>query len=195
MRGARQALDRPLLAQRAVRERTEHGIEFVELHLREVQVVQEVLRKGPQLLRRLHQPVQHRVRSDLEDPRGAANAQTLSEAADHVHDEVNRDALAVEQGALGLQKVSIAVGAVQLTPRPTAGMAIGPEVAQAEPAAIATVGSRTELLGGVDLTPASSRRDHQRWRGAGRLTARRDALFTGVAGGLTGRADKGLGVA
>src|SRR5262245_44574491 len=41
MRGARQALDRPLLAQRAVLECTEHGIEFIELHLREVQVVQE----------------------------------------------------------------------------------------------------------------------------------------------------------
>src|SRR5216683_215965 len=56
MRGARQALDRPLLAHRAVLERTEHGIEFIELHLREVQVVQEELCKGPQLLRRLHEP-------------------------------------------------------------------------------------------------------------------------------------------
>src|SRR5262245_38655355 len=110
-----------------------------------------------------------------------------------MHDEVNRDALAVEQGAMRLQKVAIAAGAVQLPPGPTTGMAIGPEVAQAEPAAIATVGSRTELLGGVDLTPAASRQDHQRWRGAGRLTARRDTLFTGVAGGHTGRADKGLG--
>src|SRR5215471_20352765 len=108
MRGARQALDRPLLAQRAVRERTEHGIEFIELHLREVQVVQEVLRKGPQLLRRLHQPVQHRVWIDLEHPRGAANAQALSEAADHVHDEVNRDALAMEQGTVMLWKVPFA---------------------------------------------------------------------------------------
>src|SRR5881296_3240950 len=53
MRGARQALDRPLLAPRAVLERPEHGIEFIELHLREVEVVQEVLRKGPQRLRRL----------------------------------------------------------------------------------------------------------------------------------------------
>src|SRR5918996_635190 len=52
--------------------------------------------KNWQLLRRLHEPVQHRVRIDLEDPCGAANAQALSEAADHVHDEVNRDALAVE---------------------------------------------------------------------------------------------------
>src|SRR5216683_2987042 len=137
--------------------------------------------------------MQHRVRIDLEDPCGAANAQALSEAADHVHDEVTRDALAVEQGAMGLQKIAIAAGAVHLPPGPTAGMAIGPDVAQAEPAAIATVGSRTALLGGVDLAPASSRRDQQRWRGAGRLTARRDALFTGVAGGLTGRAAKGLG--
>src|SRR5262249_6424783 len=155
------------------------GIEFIELHLREVHVVQEELRKGPQLLRRLHEPVQHRVRSDLEDPCGAANAQARSEAADHVHDEVDRDALAVDTVAMRLQKVAIAAGAVPLPPGATTGMAMGPEVAQAEPAAIATVGSRTELLGGVDLTPASSCRGQQRWRGAGRLTARRDARFTG----------------
>src|SRR5262244_4169498 len=140
MRGARQALGRPLLAHRAVRERTEHGIEFIELHLREVQVVQEVLRKGPQVLRRLYQPVQHGVGIDLEHPRGAADAQALSEATDDVHDEVNRDALAMEQGAVMLGKVPFAGCTVELPPLPPAGMAVGAEIPQPYPAAIVTGG-------------------------------------------------------
>ena len=65
MRGAGQALDRPLIADRALLERTEHGIEFIELHLREVQLVQEVLHKGPELLRHLRQLLQDRIGVDL----------------------------------------------------------------------------------------------------------------------------------
>src|SRR5215510_281511 len=133
MRRARQALDRPLLAYRAVLERTEHGIEFIELHLREVQVVQEVLRKGLELLCRLHQPVQHRVRIDLEHPRRAADAQALSEAADDVHDEVDRDALAMKNRAEGLQKRAATGNAQQLPPGTAIGVAIGAEVAPADP--------------------------------------------------------------
>src|SRR5918912_3549186 len=124
MRGTGQAFDRPLLAQRALLERTEYGIEFIELHLREVQVVQEVLCKGAQLLRRLHQPVQHGVWIDLEHPRGAADAQTLCEATDDVHDEVDRDTLAMDQSAVMLWKVPFTSSTVELPPLATAGMAV-----------------------------------------------------------------------
>src|SRR5205823_6193924 len=194
MRGARQALDRPLLAHRAVLERPEHGIEFIELHLREVQVVQEVLRKGPELLRRLHQPVQHRVRIDLEHPRGAADAQALSEAADDVHEEVDRDALAMEQGAVMLWKVPFAGRTVELTPLTPARMAVGAQVAQPQPAAVVTVRMRTKVPRGVDGPWASVGRGQRigahrrRWRGMCGL------VCTQGARGLLGQTLKRFGL-
>src|SRR5262249_41245324 len=45
------------------------GKEFIQLHLRDPHVVQEILRKGLEMLRGLHQPLQHRTRVDLEHPR------------------------------------------------------------------------------------------------------------------------------
>src|SRR5262249_30968781 len=129
----------------ALLERAEHGIKFIELHLREVQVVQKVLRKGPELLRRLHQPVQHRVRIDLKHPRCTADAQALREAADHVHDEVDRDAFAMEQGPVMLGKVAFAGRTVELSPRATTGMAVGAQVTEPQPAAIATASMGTEV--------------------------------------------------
>jgi hypothetical protein len=44
------------------------------LHLLDPYVVQDVLREGPQLLRGLHQPLQHRIGVDLEHPRRAPDA-------------------------------------------------------------------------------------------------------------------------
>src|SRR5215510_1564777 len=190
MRRARQALDRPLLAYRAVLERTEHGIEFIELHLHEVQVVQEVRRKGLELLCRLHQPVQHRVRIDLEHPRGAADAQALSEAADDVHDEVDRDALAMEQGAVMLGKVPFAGRTVELTPLPPAGMAIGAQVAQPQPAAVVTVDMGAKVHRGVDRTGTAVGRGHRigwHWRREQRMQS---LLLTSRTGGLVRQADK-----
>src|SRR5262249_16178088 len=175
MRRARQALDRPLLAYRAVLKRTKHGIEFIELHLREVQVVQEVLRKGLELLCRLHQPVQYRVRIDVEPRRSAADAQALSEAADDVHDEVDRDALAMEQGAVMLWKGAFAGRTVALPPLPPAGMAVGAQVAQPQPAAVSTGRMRTQVPRGVDGPGASVGRGQRlgsyrrRWRGLRRV--------------------------
>jgi hypothetical protein len=192
-RGARPALERPLLAPRAVLERPEHGREGSEVHLREMPVGLAGRRPGLPLLRRLQQPVPHRVRLDRAAPRGAAQAPARRAAAAHGDAAGKRDALAVAPGAMGLQKGASAAGAGPLPPGPTTGMAIGPEVAHAAPAALATVGSQPDLLGGGALPLASSRRDPQRWRGAGRLPARRATLCTGVAGGLAGRADTGLG--
>ena len=91
------------------------------------------------------------------------------------------------------KEVALTLAAIELSPGASAGMTVGPEVAQAEPAAIATVGSWTELLGGVDLTLASSRRDQQRWRGAGRLTVQGDVLRAGITVGFTGEPGERLG--
>src|SRR5215831_15276074 len=85
--------------------------------------MQEVLREGSQLVRCLHEPAEHRVGIDLEDPRRPADAQALCEATDDVYDEVDRDALAMEQGAVMLWKVAFAGRTVELPPRATAGMA------------------------------------------------------------------------
>src|SRR5215468_7217036 len=157
MRETEQALDRLLLAHCALLERTEHGIKFIELHLREVQVVQKVLRKGPQMLRRLRQPMQHRVRIDLKHPRCPADAQALREAADHMHDEVDRDALAMAQGPVMLWKVAFAGRTVAWPPRATVGMAVGAQVAQPQPATIGTVRMRAKMPGGLHLTRAPVR--------------------------------------
>ena len=56
---------------------TEEGEEFVKLHLLDPHLVQDVLREGMQLLRRFDQPLQHRIRIDLEHPRRAPDAQAL----------------------------------------------------------------------------------------------------------------------
>jgi hypothetical protein len=57
-----------------------------------------------------------------------------------------------------------------------------------------TVGIGTEMVGGVDLAPASSRRDDTRGRGTGRLTAGLDGLFTSVAVGLAGKTRQRFGL-
>jgi hypothetical protein len=47
------------------------------LDLIKAYIVEKIGRKGLELLSRLHQPVEDRVRIDLEDPRRAPNAKPL----------------------------------------------------------------------------------------------------------------------
>jgi len=77
-----------------------------------------------------------------------------------------------------LGKIAFARGAVELAPGTATGMTVGPEVAQPEPAAIATARMGTEVLGGIDCAGAAMRRryrvgSHGRW-GLGR----QDVLLT-----------------
>ena len=65
VRGARQALDRLGLGDLAILERAEDGIEFVQLHLANLEIAQEIGRKRLELVPGLHQPVQDGVRVDL----------------------------------------------------------------------------------------------------------------------------------
>ncbi len=82
--------------------------------------------KGPQLLRRFDQPVQHGIGVNLEDPRGGADAQPLSQARQYPHDQFHGRLFAMEERAVRLQKVPPARGTVELTPGTSIGMAIGP---------------------------------------------------------------------
>src|SRR5215208_1081832 len=68
--------------------------------------MQEVLGEGPQLLRRFNQPLQHRIRIDLEHPRRAPDAQALSQARDDTHDEVDGGTLPMKDRPEALQEVA-----------------------------------------------------------------------------------------
>jgi hypothetical protein len=119
--------------------------------------MQDVLGEGPQLLCRLHEPLQDRVGVDLAHPRRAPDAHAFGQARDDAHDELDGGALAVKDRAKGLEKVAATGDTQQLLPRTTIGMAIGAEIAPADPAAIGTVWVRAEMGGGVDLAAAPPR--------------------------------------
>jgi len=103
-----QALDGLSLADRAILDGAEQGKQFIELDVLDTHVVQDVSGKGLELVRGLHQPLQHGVRVDLEHPRGAPDAQSLGQACDDPHDEFDRGTLAMKERAKGLEKIAAA---------------------------------------------------------------------------------------
>src|SRR5215467_14008233 len=110
--------------------------------------------KGLELLRCLHEPLQHRIGIDLAHPCGAPDAQSLGQARDHTYYQIHRHTLTMKDGAEGLQKVAATGDAQQLAPGAPIGMAVGAEITPAHPAAIGTVRIRAEMRGGVDVTVA-----------------------------------------
>ena len=160
-----QALDGLRLADLPVLDRAEQGEEFVELYLPDPHVVQEVLRESPQLLRRFDEPLQHRIRLDLEHPRRAPDAQALSQARDDTHDAVDGGALPMKDRAERLEKIAATGDTEQLPPGAPIGMAIGAEIAPSHPAPVRTVWVWAEVRRGIDLTGASSRHHHARGPG------------------------------
>src|SRR6266478_3812490 len=100
---------------------------------------------------------------------------------------------AMQRRAMSLKKVATTAATMELPPGAIAGMAIRTDVAETSPAAIATIGGRTKMVRGVDLTAAPPDGDEPGWRGAGRLTAQGDVLRTGVTLGFTGEPGKRLG--
>jgi len=133
-----QALDGLSRGNRAGLDRAEQGKEFVQLDLVDPHVVQDVSGEGLQLLHCVEQPLQHRIGVHLEHPCRALDAQSLGQAGEDAHDELDRGALAMEDGAEGLQKIAPTNHTQQLSPGTAAGMAIGAEIAPAHPAAIGT---------------------------------------------------------
>src|SRR5262249_8800370 len=142
-------LNRLVVADRTGFEVTQHRVQLIELQLFEVQLTQEIRRKGAELLGGLDPPLQHRVRRDLEDPGRRTDPQALSQAGQDVHDALHRRLRARKNRAVGLKKSPLAWRAVELAPGTATGMAIGAQVAQPQPATIATAGMGTEVPRGV----------------------------------------------
>src|SRR2546423_6574334 len=67
----------------------------------------------------------------------------------------------MKKRAVRLHEVSVTRVTIQLSPRATAGMAVGAEVAQPQPASIVTARMRTEGHHGVDGLWASVGRRHR----------------------------------
>jgi hypothetical protein len=127
-------------------------------------VVQDVSREGLQLLCRIDQLPQDRIRIHLEHPRGAPDTQSLGQAREDTHNELDRGALAVKERAEGFEKIATTDYTQQLPPGTATGMAIGTEIAPAHPAPIGAVRVRAEMGGGVDLAAASPLGyDARRW--------------------------------
>jgi hypothetical protein len=165
VRAPLQTLDGLRLADLTVLDRTEQGEEFVQLHLLDAHVVQEVLGEGPQLRGRLHEPLQDRVGVDLEHPRRAPDAQALRQARDDPHDEVDGGALPMKDRPEALQEVAATGDAQQLAPATATGMAVGADIPPSRPAPIGTVRVRAKVRRGVDLAAAPARHDDAWWRG------------------------------
>ena len=137
------------------------ALQLVELDLREVEIVQEMTRKGTQLVGGRHQPLQHRVRVDLEHARRPPDAQASGQAPDDVHDELDCHAFTRQERAMGFEKVAPTAAAIQLSPGATVRMPVGADIASPEPAAIATGRLGTEMVGGVDVALAATCRGAQ----------------------------------
>src|SRR5215470_9042894 len=90
----------------------------------------------------------------------------------------------MQDRAVRLQKVSFTSATVQLSPQATAGMAVGAEVAQPQPAAIGTARMGAKMPRGIDGTRASVGRRHRigsPWRqcfGIMRIVFTRGAMRT-----------------
>ncbi|HEY5868779.1 MAG TPA: hypothetical protein VI542_25000 [Candidatus Tectomicrobia bacterium] len=171
---------------------TEESTQLIKLHLVDPHVVQEVLHEGPQLLGRLHEPLQHRVGVHLEHPRRAPDTQAFGQARDDMHDAVDSDALAVKDRAEGLEKIATTHDTQQLPPGTTTGMAIGAEIAPAHPVLVPTVRIRAEMGGGIDLA-SSPPRGHDAWWSCGGLRAGAVACSQVSQSGFVVRPAKGLG--
>ena len=137
-----------------------------------MQVTEKIGGKGPQVLGCLDQPVQHRIGIDLKGSSGGADTQAFSQTGQDAHDALDRHLFAVENRAVGLQKVPLTRGTVELTPGAAAGMAIGAQIAQTEPASVVT---RIRISKGFFAQPP---RECSRWQ---RLGARRRAVLRGLA--------------
>src|SRR6266568_1357043 len=192
VRSTRQAFEGLGLADLTILDRTEQGIEFVQLHLRDAHVVEEILGEGFEMVGSFDQPLQYRVGVDLEHPGDGTNAQPFRQCAHGPHQSLSRPTLAMHRRPVGFEEVAPTGGAVQLAPGTAAGMPIGAEIAEPHPALIRTIRMRAEMLRGVHLARPSPRGDHGGWWATGRLGCVRVGLLTGGTGGLAGEARKRL---
>ena len=71
------------------------------------QAVQDVLRKGPQLLCCFHQPVQNPIGIDPKDSGGGPNASSLRQARQHVHDQLHRRLFTMKNRAMMFGEIAV----------------------------------------------------------------------------------------
>jgi hypothetical protein len=83
----------------------------------------------------------------------------------------------------------------ELAPRSTVGMAIGADIAKADPAVIRTRGMRAKMTGCIDLTAAASSEHQAWWRCAWSLWLSVHALIAELALRLASIARKRFGFA
>src|SRR5262245_18057929 len=88
----------------ALSDATQYGIQLIELELCDVHVTQERACKSLELLSRLHQPLQHGVGIDLEDPCGGTDAQSFSQTGQDTHDQLHRQTRAMKNRAMRLNQ-------------------------------------------------------------------------------------------
>src|SRR5687767_8618028 len=129
MRRLRQTSDRLVLAEVTSLHGPEDGVELIHLELAHVDLTQEIVCKGLELIHGFSQPLQHRVGVDLEHPRRGPNAQALRQTRQHAHDQLHGPLLPMKERAMMLGKIALARGAVELSPGTTTRMAVGTEVA------------------------------------------------------------------
>src|SRR5437870_11069823 len=84
----------------------------------------------------LYQPLQHGIGIDLKLAGHGPDAQPFGQGAHGPHQQVRRDALAMQRRAVGLLEIAATAGAIQLAPGAAVGMTVGRDIAQAEPATI-----------------------------------------------------------
>src|SRR5262249_61464593 len=98
----------------------------------------------------------------------------------------------MEQGAVMLWKVTLTGRTVELPPRATAGMAVGAQVAQPQPAAVGTARMRTKVPRGVHRAGAAVGRGQRLgWHGRGHLGMRSFVRTQGTrARGRQGRTQR-----
>src|SRR5713101_10115930 len=170
----------------------EQGKEFVELHLRDAHVVEDILREGCRMIRYLDQPRQDGIGIDLEDTGDGADTQAFRQRAHRPHQLFGRDAFAMERRAVGLLEIALASRAVELPPGATTRMPVGTDIAEPYPAPIVTGGVRAEMLRGVHLARASPAGDDRQWGGRWQGLWSLDRLLTGRTGRLVEEARKGF---
>src|SRR4029453_9757491 len=101
----------------------------------------------------------------------------------------------MQRRAMRLKKIPVTGTARELSPGTTTGMPVGRDIAQPEPAPIATVGIGTAMTRGVDGTAAAScRRNRREGRRRGLQPGSLARLLTSGATGLTGETQKRLGL-
>src|SRR2546425_11358797 len=101
----------------------------------------------------------------------------------------------MQERAERLEKIVTTDHTQQLPPGTTIGMAIGAEIAPADPAPRGTVRVRAEVPRGVDLAAAPPRGHEAWWRSCGGLQAGGGGVLTGVAVRLLGASRKRCGLA